>query len=214
MHTPVGFCARPKYFVPEPELDTGSRDASLAPHDGSQARFILLRTALSIHEAFLAQRGFRARSSALSNGRLLALCVRRLYYRTLTGFPLPIRPTSSPFGFDRAMTVVHKCPATFISGLFMDGCATVRELSRQPDKSESVIGDFRDFPTSTFRCSSSKKFWTSRSHASAVGPFRGFQGRQHRHALPVRSQIPLRPSGFGDPHPDAPFLVRLGLPQR
>ena len=77
------------------------------------------------HPQFLFGRGFRDRKRALST----AVCSRRLDYRTLTYFPLPIRPTSSPFSLDRALTLVYKCPATLIAVLFIYGWSTTRDLS-------------------------------------------------------------------------------------
>ena len=83
-----------------------------------------------------------------------------------------IRPTSSPFGFDRAMTVVHKCPATLISVLLVDGCRTIRELSGHLSQEHRVIesGDEkRDFGRGTL-CEPSYQIVQSSFCATSLTP--------------------------------------------
>jgi hypothetical protein len=82
-------------------------------------------------------RGFLARNPALPTqavrlrfGACASACVLRLDYRALADFPLTIPPTYSPFGFDRAMTVVYKCPAA----LYQDCLWTDAGPSRWDEK--------------------------------------------------------------------------------
>jgi len=143
----VGFCAEMRqhpmnpHFLRDPNcaitiLEECGHYALIAECDacgaGKQASHMQSTTSPA-SALWVVGRGFSARNPALPTPalrfRFLAL---GLDYRTLIDFPLSIRPTSSPFGFDRAITGVHKCPATFISGLFMDGWPTIQELSVHP----------------------------------------------------------------------------------